>query len=159
GKHAKILKDGESVRFQYTGKKGVHIDQTVKDNLITKIVKGVEKNDYIFKSTYKEVDSYLDKIGDNKYKNHDIRTHVATTMAIDIIKRESFPKSAGELVTLQKIVNGEVSSKLGNSPNMVRDSYIDPKVYDVIPNYKKFNIELVEIANKKSKNKAEKGKK
>jgi DNA topoisomerase IB len=61
----------------------------------------------------------------------DLRTyHANTTAADEIAKHKTAPKSKQEFLQRRKEVATKVSARLGNTPVMALNSYINPSVFD-----------------------------
>jgi DNA topoisomerase-1 len=125
--------NGNKVTFEFVGKKGVKQSQTIDDPKIAAMVKG--KQGRLFNTNDSKVRDYLKNISGKKdFKVKDFRTYVATTTALEASDRlpppSDKPMTAKEKATKIMDVAKEVSRKLGNTPVMARDSYIDPMVFD-----------------------------
>jgi DNA topoisomerase-1 len=126
--HIKIT--GETVSFDFIGKEGVHQKHTVEDPKLAKMLKG--KKGSLFNTKPAKIHAYLDGISENHYKVKDFRTFVATSTALHAIKTLDPPPPPMDQKAYEKAVNAVaklVSAKLGNTPKMARDSYIDPTVF------------------------------
>ncbi len=133
-KHISI--SGDSVTFNFTGKKGVTINKTVigKDfsEIIKNNIKGKGKSDKIFDTYDNAVRSYVDKISKSKYTPKDFRTHIGTTEAYKHIRELPTTMTKKEYKVAVADVSKKVASVLGNTPAIAKASYIDPSVWDRI---------------------------
>lgn len=125
--------NGSKVTFEFIGKKGVKQSQTIDDPKIAAMVKG--KKGRLFNTSDSKVRDYLKTVSGKKdFKVKDFRTYVATATALEASDRlpppSDKPMTAKEKTSKIMEVAKEVSRKLGNTPVMARDSYIDPMVFD-----------------------------
>ena len=133
-KHVSV--SGDTVSFNFTGKKGVTINKTVTDkdlNMIIKdSIKGKRQGDKIFNTYDNAVRSYVDKISKGKYTPKDFRTHIGTTEAYKHIRELPTTMSRKEYKVAVSEVSKKVANVLGNTPAIAKASYIDPSVWDRI---------------------------
>lgn len=122
--HIKVV--GDTVKFYFVGKKGVQQTHDVKDPELVKMMKGKKGN--LFKTSPGKVRAYLREIGPS-FKVKDFRTHVATSMALGLATKMDPPKNERAKARSILEVAKQVAQRLGNSPAMARDSYIDPAVF------------------------------
>jgi len=128
--HVKV--NGSKVTFEFVGKKGVTQSHTIDDAKIAAMVSG--KKGRLFNTSDSKVRDYLKSISKKDFKVKDFRTHVATSTALEASDRIPPPSTqamtakekAHKIMEVSKIV----AKKLGNTPTMARDSYIDPMVFD-----------------------------
>jgi DNA topoisomerase-1 len=126
-----VTVEGDSVRFQFIGKKGVAQDHTIHDaKLAAMIGPRVAKGGDLFNTSDSKSIDYLRNIsGQDDLKNHDFRTEFATENARNVIKSMPTPTNLKELVAARKAVSEAVARKLGNNPSEAQKSYINQKVY------------------------------
>ena len=131
GRHV-IQKDGK-VSLQYVGKKGVDLNISVNDPELAKMLierkNKVGDNGRIFRTTDKKLLEYSHSLDGGEFKTKDFRTHIGTTTAIAIIKKESPPKDFKEYKSKVMQVAKQVCIKLGNTPIVCLQAYIDPRVF------------------------------
>jgi DNA topoisomerase-1 len=125
--HAKV--NGDTVTFDFVGKKGVDIHQTVKDPTIAAIVSArKQRGGKLFDTNASKVRDYLHSIaGDFKVK--DFRTAVAGETALQAMQSIDPPTSEADLTKKRIEVGTLVSRKLGNTPTVALASYIPPEVF------------------------------
>lgn len=128
--HVKI--NGTKVTFEFVGKKGVAQSHTIDDAKIAAMVAG--KKGRLFNTSDSKVRDYLKSVSKKDFKVKDFRTYVATSTALEASDRIP-PPSTQAMTTKEKEhkimeVSKIVAKKLGNTPKMARDSYIDPMVFD-----------------------------
>lgn len=132
-RHVKLSPDGQTVRFQFTGKKGVNIDIEVKDRTLHKTLaprlQGKKPNDKIFETSPARVGSYLHKHAGPEFKVKDLRTVHANTAALRHMKGMPKPKTQKEFKAARLAVGKAVSAELGNTPQMALNSYINSTVF------------------------------
>lgn len=128
GSHVKV--DGNKTTFEFTGKKGVQQKHVVEDETVASFFKEKQgKEERVFNTDSTKVRNYLKSISKSDFKTKDFRTYVATATALRAVQNIEPPKTQKEkdrkILEVAKIV----SQKLGNTPVMARDSYIDPAVF------------------------------
>lgn len=126
--HATV--DGNTVTFDFPGKKGVRQQHTMNDPVIAKAVRDAKTGERIFKTSDAKVrDAWQTKYGGQKV--HDIRHVVATeTAKTELGKRiPPPPKSAAARTKLIKEVAKAAGAKLGNNPSQALGTYIDPGLW------------------------------
>jgi DNA topoisomerase-1 len=120
-KKSHVQTSGSEVKFNFTGKHGINIKQTVKDPTLAKVVKAQKhdsKSAELFPHTSDAtLRNYLYKTTD--YKPKDFRTVKANHIAEKLVK-------AG--VSKEKVTE-VVAQQLANTPKVSENSYIDPKVW------------------------------
>jgi len=126
--HVKI--NGSDINFSFTAKKGVEVNQSIKDSKLANLLKG--KKGKIFDTNGKKVNDYLDKIAGDRFKVKDFRTHIGTQIAIDTIKSLPAPKNQSERKKTVSKVYKTVAEKLNNTPDVAKKSYVAPEVLDLI---------------------------
>ncbi len=128
--HVKI--HGDTVTLSFVGKKGVQIDQSIKDKELAAVLsarlskkKGGEK---IFDTTDAKVREYLHS-KDGVFKPKDLRTVKAAEIALSTLKTIPEPKSEREFAKARNAVGDAVSSVLGNTRSVALSAYIPPEVF------------------------------
>lgn len=128
GEHVSV--DGDTVTFDFPGKKGVRQQHVVKDPVIAKACAGAKPGEPVFKTTDTRVRAAWKAQGGEKV--HDIRSHVATEVARAAIAKHPRPTTSKEFVALQKTVATEAAAKLGNRPQESLKTYINHDVFDEV---------------------------
>ena len=115
---------GDKVTFKFIGKKGVAIEQTIRDPGVARMISDRQsKGGKLFHTSDSEVRDYLKKIaGDFKVK--DFRTAVAADTALQSIESIAAPKNKKEFEKKRKEVGTIVAAKLGNTATVALASYI-----------------------------------
>jgi len=123
--------DGNRVAFDFTGKKGVHIQKTVEDPLLARIISGHSKgHGRLFATSDGKVRDYLHSI-DGKFKVKDFRTWQGTQKALETLVGMTPPRDDKEAAKQRREVGKVVSEHLGNTPAVALASYIAPSVFAV----------------------------
>lgn len=123
--------NGDVLHFRFVGKKGVLIDQAIEDaELARHLAPRLAKGGDLFATTDAKVRDYL-HANNGAHKVKDFRTWVGTNAALDVIKRLPTPKTLADFKRLRADVGKVVSSKLGNTPTVALESYIDPRVFEI----------------------------
>ena len=128
--HVKIT--GNSLEFDFTAKKGVHVDKTIVDGKLAEEIsnKCKSKNDApIFNTNDVKVREYLHRISGKPFEVKDFRTYIGTTLAQQLVNNIELPKNEKELSRSKKFVAAEVSKVLGNTPAVALKAYIAPEVF------------------------------
>jgi DNA topoisomerase-1 len=133
GKH--VVTEGDETYLRFTGKKGVainlHVDDPELASNLRKRAGDAGENGRLFGgvrggSLLDFVHGELDHGG---YKTKDFRTLLANNQASDVIARMPAPKSEKEYKKAVLEVAKQVSAKLGNTPTVALQSYINPAVF------------------------------
>lgn len=132
GEHVKI--DGDKVTLQFTGKKGVALhlevdDSTLAANLRERAEKAGPEGALYPNTNDKRLLDYTHTMGDGSFKTKDMRTHLGTKTAADMVAAMEPPKDAKQYQATVKKIAVAVSKKLGNTPTIALQSYINPTVF------------------------------
>lgn len=126
--HAKV--NGNKVAFNFIGKKGVQISQTVEDPALAAHVTAKKAiGGRLFDTSDSKVRDYLGTIGGKGFKPKDFRTAVAASTALEAINNHPTPTNRKEFETARKNVGKVVAAKLGNTHTVALASYIPPEVF------------------------------
>jgi DNA topoisomerase-1 len=128
-KHVTI--DGDVVRFDFPGKRGIRQQHEIKDagiaaDLQSRIDSG---NDRLFQTNDSKVRAYLHLIGGD-FKVHDFRTWNATDSARQAIEQMPEPQSPKEFWAAVDKVGDIAARKIGDTRKVALESYVDPLVFD-----------------------------
>ena len=133
GRHVKI--DGNEVKLEFVGKKGVElsipvIDPKVATMLIDRSNK-VGEGGKLFNVDYGKLLNYTKGLDGGGFNIKDFRTLLGTKTAIEKIKEygDKKPSIMKEFKKMVKDVAISVSKKLGNTPTIALQSYINPVVF------------------------------
>ena len=133
--HAEI--DGSTIKIDFIGKGGKQRVLTLDDELLARAVEDARdvEGDHLFQwvddnGDRHEIDSiavnsYLRETMGGEFSAKNFRTWHASVLGFSLLSR------AKSKPTISSVLD-EVSSKLGNTPAIVRKSYIHPAVIDVL---------------------------
>ena len=122
--------DGDTVHFKFVGKKGVQQSHSVTDPLIADMVKHIQEGQKLFNTDAIQIRKYLKSISGKKdFMVKDFRTHTATSMALKMVADMVPPINAKQYKAAVMRVATAVSERLGNTPAMAKNSYIDPATF------------------------------
>ncbi len=130
GRH--VVREGGEVRLKFTGKKGVDIDLAVtdpglKDMLVQRSAAAGNDGRIFGDLTEVRLGDHVKAIG-GKFKTKDFRTLLATRTAAALVDADA-PKNEKEYQAKVMDVAKQVSAKLGNTPVVALQSYINPAVF------------------------------
>ncbi|MEM0517615.1 MULTISPECIES: DNA topoisomerase IB [Aequorivita] len=141
-KHLTI--NGDEIIFSYNGKSGQEQEKQIVDKKLAKIVKEVDslqgyevfkyldENNNIIDVKSDDLNAYIREVMGDEFSAKDFRTWAGTMIAaIALDELGVVDKKDQKLLdkNIKEAVN-RVSEKLGNTPSVARDSYIDPRVID-----------------------------
>lgn len=132
GRHVVRGADG-NVRLQFTGKKGVALDIPVEDKgtadmlLARKAAAG--ESGKLFNTDDAALRDYSHTLDGGSFKPKDFRTLKGTETAIEEIKQAQPPKTFKDYKRQVLAVAKRVAAKLGNTPTIALQSYINPFVF------------------------------
>lgn len=131
GRH--VVEEDGKVFLRYVGKKGVNLNIPVEDTTLAQMLlerkKKAGDNGHIFNTTGDRVLEYTHSLDGGDFKTKDFRTHVGTITAIKAVGRIEPPKSFKDYKKKVMEVAKQVSAKLGNTPVVALQAYIDPRVF------------------------------
>lgn len=124
--------DGDTVHYDFTGKKGVRIQNSVMDKHLAEHVTGRLKRadgERLFQTDEGKANAYLKKVAGREFKAKDLRTVAANRLADREVKAMPAPKTSKEHVAARNKVADVVSSQLGNTRVVALKDYINPAVF------------------------------
>lgn len=132
GRHVVVGEDG--VRLRFVGKKGVNLDLPVLDeglahNLVERSKAAGPDGRLFGKVDDASLRDHVHTLDGGGFKTKDFRTHVGTSTAADLVSGIEAPKDEKTYRKMVMAVAKEVSSRLGNTPTIALQSYIDPTVF------------------------------
>lgn len=131
GKHVKV--SGKSVELSFTGKHGVQQNITIKGTLATVLkrqARAAGRNGTLFPNvTQGSLLSYISELDGGGFKSKDFRTLTGTRTARQTISGMPKPTNMTAYKKSVRSVAVAVSSKLGNTPTVALQSYINPTVF------------------------------
>lgn len=128
-RHVKI--HGDTVSFNFIGKKGVRVKKSVTDAALAKMLTpriAAGGRARVFASDGSDVRAYLHQHAEG-FTPKDFRTWHGTTIALSLVAHMSSPKTMKALKEARRMVATAVSEFLGNTPAVALKSYIDPTVF------------------------------
>lgn len=130
GSHVKV--DGDNMRFNFTGKKGVEQDHELTDKRLANYISQRQSENGkgpIFSTSDTSVRNYVKSIAGDEFKVKDFRTWVGTATALNEIKGMPKPASASAYKESRNHVGDVVAAKLGNTRTVALASYIDKTAF------------------------------
>jgi DNA topoisomerase-1 len=131
GRHVVSTKDG--VSLQFVGKKGVSVDIAITDKSLATMLKNradeAGKTGRLFSVNSAGLVSYVRSLDGGKFTPKDFRTWLGTKSAMDAMKQQKSPSNEKEYKKAVRAVAKEVASRLGNTPTIALQSYINPSVF------------------------------
>jgi DNA topoisomerase I len=132
-KCAQVGVDGDSISFDFTGKKGVRVNKTIKDKFLADSIAGrcrAGPDKRIFDTTDDAIRAYLSAIsGSRGFTVKDFRTYLGTLAAFRKINSMPVPANSGETKRYKREVGKTVAKELGNTPAIALNSYVSPEVF------------------------------
>lgn len=130
-----VLQDGDNVTLDFDGKDGVHLTLPVHDEklktLLRDRVRGKGPDDPIFNTNEAKTNAYLKKVTGEDFKIKDLRTHLANTIALQVMSTMPKPTTLAQYKKQRLEVARQVSVILGNTPTVVLKSYVSPAVFAI----------------------------
>ena len=131
GRH--VIEEGGSVYLRYVGKKGVDLNIPVTDKTIAKMLLDRKKvagdAGRIFATSADKLSEYSHSLDGGEFMTKDFRTYVGTSSAIEFVKKEAAPTSFKEYKKKVMLIAKQVAQRLGNTPVVALQAYIDPRVF------------------------------
>jgi DNA topoisomerase-1 len=132
GRHVVQLKGG--VRLRFTGKHGVQLDLPVNDPSLAKMLIGRKvlagpKGDMFPHVSDKSILSYVHSFDGGGFRTKDMRTLLGTRTAMALTKSMEAPTNPTQYKKAVRAVAVAVSNKLGNTPTVALQSYINPTIF------------------------------
>lgn len=133
GSHVKI--EGKNVYLIFVGKKGVNLKIPVEDedvaHMLVKRSYEVGPEGQLFpKITDRQLRDYTTNLDGGGFKTKDFRTLIGSRTAMHLVSTMPKPTTPVEYKKAVMDVAKLVSKKLGNTPIVALQSYIDPSVFN-----------------------------
>jgi DNA topoisomerase-1 len=133
-RHVKVA--GDVVKLDFVGKSGKQNQIEIKDKNLASamrtLLKGKGKSDKVFASVdAPSLLEYQRTILPKKFLLKDLRTSLGTKTALLAIKKMAVPKTKTAYKKAKSEIGKIVSEKLGNTPAIALQSYINPMVFGV----------------------------
>lgn len=131
GRH--VIEQKRGVRLRFTGKKGVENDIPVEDrkvaaDLLARKAKAGSKG-RLFDTDDGKLRKYTGDKDGKGFKTKDFRTLLGTRTAVNEMRKIPRPKTEKEYSKAVRTVAKTVANKLGNTPTVALQSYINPAVF------------------------------
>ena len=132
---SQIKVEGNSVTFDFIGKKGVRIERTIEDPILVSIIakKFKTRGDSLFTTTDTHVRDYLHNLdGGAPFMVKDFRTRIGTITALEKIREAPpppIPQNETQLKKSMKAIGEMVAKILGNTAAVALSAYIAPEVF------------------------------
>jgi DNA topoisomerase I len=131
GQHVVETSDGLSLQF--VGKKGVSLNIAVENKDLQSMLIGrareVGEDGKLFSINADDLRGYTGKLDGGQFTPKDFRTFLGTKTAIEKIATMSAPSNKKEYTKAVRTVAKAVSTKLGNTPTVALQAYINPSVF------------------------------
>ncbi len=123
-----------NVSLQFVGKKGVNLNIPVTDPDVSQMLvnraQASGPNGQLFPNTSERaLRAYSKSLGEGTIKTKDFRTLLGTRIAKEMVANMPTPVGEKSLASAMKMVATAVSKKLGNTPDVALNSYINPEVF------------------------------
>lgn len=143
--------NGSSVTFSFVGKSGKPVERVVKDRRVVGLVQKLTdlRGDELF--TYvddeegerpvirSQVNAYLRKAMGEEFSAKDFRTWGGTVHAMEALLDADTTANltANDIAKLHREAVKSVAERLGNTPAVARESYIDPRLFARVKSIRK----------------------
>ena len=131
GRH--VVEEDHQLFLRFTGKKGVSINLPVTDPISAAILlerkKRAGENGQLFNVNEKQLLAHVHSFDGGSFKTKDFRTLLASRTALAEMANHPAPKDQKDYQKKVLAVAKVVSSKLGNTPIIALQSYINPLVF------------------------------
>lgn len=131
GKH--VVLDGDKISLQFVGKKGVSLNIPVTDKATAEMLRERKseagEDGQLFPINEKTLLDHAHSLDGGGFKTKDFRTLLGTRTAMAEVARLPAPKDEASYKKAVMSVAKTVSQKLGNTPIIALQSYINPAVF------------------------------
>ncbi|WP_260980445.1 DNA topoisomerase IB [Microbacterium paludicola] len=137
-KHTDV--SGSSVTFDFVGKSGKRHVKKVRDPKLVRVIAQLEQMPgyEIFRFfdedgdvrdvDSKRVNAYIKRHMGEEFSAKDFRTWGGTLLATSALLAAETPEGTEDAAVVRDVIE-HVADRLGNTPTVTRDSYIDPRVF------------------------------
>jgi DNA topoisomerase IB len=122
-----VTVDGDTLHFNFTGKKGVDQSHSIHNPALAKYVVGREGR--LFDTNDAKIRTYMKQTAGIDFKVKDFRTWHGTAEAVRAISAMPKPANDAAFKKARTAVGKVVAAKLGNTPSVALASYINPAVF------------------------------
>ncbi len=141
-KHLTI--EGDEIIFSYKGKSGKFQEKHIINSKLSKVISDLEelpgyrlfkyynKENELITVESQDLNNYIKEIMGTEFSAKDFRTWAGTMIAAGILDELGICEEKQQKELKKRIRNAivGVSEKLGNTPSVARDSYIDPRIFE-----------------------------
>ncbi|PZU83044.1 MAG: DNA topoisomerase [Chryseobacterium sp.] len=141
-KHLTI--EGDEMIFSYKGKSGKYQEKHVINSKLSKVIAELEElpgyrlfkyydeDEELIMVESQDLNQYIKEIMGEEFSAKDFRTWAGTMIAAAILDKLGICEKQQQQEMKKRIRNAivAVSEKLGNTPAVARDSYIDPRIFE-----------------------------
>jgi DNA topoisomerase IB len=127
-----VVVDGNNLRFEFTGKKGVEITKELDHPALAAYIserQAANGDGALFKTTDAAVRDYFHSKAGDDFKVKDFRTWHATALALREVAKPPPPKTERQFKSQRLAVGKTVARFLGNTASVALASYINPAVF------------------------------
>ena len=129
-----VVRTKEGLQLHFTGKKGVDLKIPVTDPATVRMLlrrsREAGPDGKLFPATNgSHLLGYTHTMDGGNFKTKDFRTALGTSSALDEVNKLPKPKNEAEYKKMVLQVARKVSEKLGNTPTVALQSYINPVVF------------------------------
>ena len=129
-----VAEDDGAVRLVFVGKKGINLSIPVNNaglaDELRKRAKAAGPNGKLFPGTdAKKLLEHVHSLDGGGFKTKDFRTNVGTATALDVVSSLPVPNDEKSYRKQVMAVAKQVALKLGNTPIVALQSYINPSVF------------------------------
>ena len=163
-KHLNI--EGDEMVFSYKGKSGKFQEKHIINSKLSKVISELEElpgyrlfkyydeNGELITVESQDLNQYIKEIMGEEFSAKDFRTWAGTMIAAGILDELGICEKQQQKEMKKRIRNAivAVSEKLGNTPSVARDSYIDPRIFEHYKNEQTINYFQKEIKKLLRKN-------
>jgi len=124
--------EGEVVRYEFTGKKGVTIKNEVEDAVLARFIAGrlaAKDEDRVFSTNAAKANDLVKAMAGEDFKCKDLRTLKANDIATEMVNNMVAPSGAKARQAAINSVADVVSKQLGNTRSVALADYINPVVF------------------------------
>jgi len=123
---------GDKIDFDFIGKSGKRQQHSLTDPVLARHIEARQAagKATLFDTSDKKTLGYMKSTAGNDYKVHDLRTHVASAMAGDLVSRSVMPTDDKARAKLKISIADSVAKKIGDTRKVALDRYIHPHTWD-----------------------------
>jgi DNA topoisomerase-1 len=135
-----VLLKGDTVRFRFKGKSGVHHDVDIRDRRVAKVIRTcqhlpgqrlfeyLDHDGEVHHVNSHDVNEYIRAAASEEFSAKDFRTWGGTVTCCELLQREEPAQSERDAKVRMNAVIKIVAGRLGNTVAVCRKAYIHPAV-------------------------------